>query len=64
MATKSNNPYYGIYYISHGKWTGPYMGKTYTLRGLTRQPLKDGLQWLKNKHLKSRIHIRPMQKAK
>lgn len=58
MATKSNNPYYGIYYKTNGRWTGPYAGKKYTMRGLTRYPLSEDLKWLKNNCLKSRIQLR------
>ena len=58
MATKSSNPYYSIYYRSHGRWIGPYGGKKYTKRGLTRQPLAGDVAWLKNYGLKARVQIR------
>lgn len=54
------NKRFGIYYKSHGKWIGPFSGKTYTMTSLNREPLKSAIPWLKNYGLKSKISIRPV----
>lgn len=51
---------FGVYYRSHGNWTGPYAGKTFTRYSLSRRPISADLSWIKNRVLKSRIKIMPV----
>ena len=58
---KSNKPRFGLFYMSNGRWTGPYGGMTFTKHTLNRQPISGDVQWLKNRVLKSRIQIRKVE---
>lgn len=56
IMTKSKK--YGIYYRSHNKWTGPYVGLTFTKYMENRTPTKEDIKYIKNNILKTRIQIR------
>ena len=58
---KSNKQRFGVFYVSHGKWTGPYAGMSFTKHMLSRQPIKGDVSWIKNYVLKSRIQLRPVK---
>ena len=58
--SKSNKQRFGLFYKSHGNWTGPYGGMTFTKYAVTRNPVKSDLELLK-KVLKSRVQVRPVQ---
>ena len=57
---KSKKQRYGIFYKSHGKWTGPYGGVTFTKHTLARKDSQYDLNWIKNYVLKTRIKLRPV----
>lgn len=61
---KSSKPRYGIFYKSHGKWTGPYDGVTFTFYTLKRQPVRGDIEWLRKNVLKSPIQFRQVKTAK
>ena len=61
---KSNKPRYGIFYKSHGKWTGPYDGVSFTKYTLNWRPIKYDVEWLRREVLKSLIQIRPVTVTK
>ena len=48
---------YGVYYVSHGKWIGPYLGKTFSQSAINRNPFKSDIKVLKNRILKSRVKL-------
>ena len=58
---KSNKVRYGIFYKSHGKWTGPYAGMTFTKYTWSRKPATTDLNILKNRILKSRVKLAPVK---
>ena len=58
--SKEKKQRYGIFYKSHGEWTGPYAGLSFTKKSLKRNPVKSDVNWIKN-ILKSRIELRPVQ---
>ena len=58
--TKNKNRY-GLFYVSNGKWVGPYCGVTFTKRNLNRNPIKEDIKYFKNRVLKSRVAICPVQ---
>ena len=58
---KSQQPRFGLFYRSHGKWTGPYAGKTFTAYSINRNPMKADMAELKNRVLKSRVQILPVK---
>lgn len=51
---------YGVFYKSHGKWTGPYAGATFTEYAVNRNPVKGEIALLRS-ILKSRIEVRPVK---
>lgn len=55
--SKKNKKQYGIYYVSNGRWVGPYLGWMFTKYMSERDPLKTEIQNLKNYTLKSRVAI-------
>jgi hypothetical protein len=57
----SNKPRFGLFYISNGRWTGPYANVKFTKYTWTRNPVKTELATLKNRILKSRVKLRPVQ---
>jgi len=61
MSNKSSKQRFGIFYRSHGKWTGPYAGLTFTQYSLSRKPVSSDIKWLKNRTLKQRIQLRPVK---
>lgn len=61
---KSNKPRYGIFYKSHGKWTGPYEGVSFTSYTLSRRPIRDDIEWLRREVLKSPIQLRQVKSSK
>lgn len=62
--TKSNKPRYGIFYKSHGKWTGPYEGMSFTKYTLSRNPIRSDIEWLRREVLKSPIQFRQVKATK
>jgi hypothetical protein len=61
MATKNKNQKrLGIFYVSNGRWTGPYAGITFTKYTATRNPIKTDISELKNYVLKSRVKLLPV----
>lgn len=58
MKTK-NQTRYGVFYVSNGRWVGPYKGVTFTNYTMTRNPFKQDFSILKNRVLKSEAVIRP-----
>ena len=48
---------YGVYYVSHGKWIGPYLGKTFSKSAIDTLPFKNDFKVLKNRILKSRVKL-------
>ena len=59
--SKSNKKRLGIFYVSHGKWTGPYAGLSFTEYSLNRNPVQKEVGWIKNYVLKSRIRLLPVK---
>ncbi len=55
-----NNKRVGLFYKSHGKWTGPYAGATFTEYSVKRNPVKEELGIIKS-ILKSRVELRPVK---
>jgi len=60
MAKSNNTKRFGIFYKSHGKWTGPYAGATFTEYSINRNPIKSDIKDLKS-ILKSKVQIRPVK---
>ena len=55
---------YGIFYRSNGRWTStPYAGVTFTKYTISRRPINEDIRDLKNRVLKSRVKILPVQLA-
>ena len=61
IMTKKNQKRYGIYYISHGKLTGPYLGHSFTKYSIGQKRVKDYISGLKNYILKSRVEMLPVK---
>ena len=55
--SNKNKVRFGLFYVSHGNWVGPYGGKTFTEYSLNRRPISSDLKWIKNYVLKSRCKI-------
>jgi len=60
MATKTNQKRLGLFYRSNGRWTGPYLGVTFTPYTWSRNPVKKELSSVKNYVLKSRVKLLPV----
>lgn len=60
MGKSKNKQRFGVFYKSHGKWTGPYAGATFTEYTVTRNPVKTEIQLLKS-ILKSQVEVRPVK---
>jgi hypothetical protein len=63
MKKSRNQKRFGLFYVSNGRWTGPYAGLSFTQHSLNRNPIRGEIRELKNYILKSRIQIRPVAKA-
>jgi len=58
----TNKTRYGIFYRSNGRWTStPYAGATFTKYTLSRNPVKADISWLRNRVLKSRTKVLPVE---
>ncbi len=55
---KNKQTRYGLFYVSNGKWVGPYNGTTFTKYSMNRDPVKRDINTLKNYVLKSRVDLR------
>jgi len=60
MATKRTKSRLGLFYRSNGRWTGPYLGVTFTPYTWGRNPLKGELRDVRNYVLKSRVRLLPV----
>lgn len=58
---KTNQKRYGIFYRSHGKWSGPYQGLTFTEYSIGRNPIKGYISMVKNYRLKTRVKIKSVE---
>jgi hypothetical protein len=63
MTKSKNKQRFGVFYISNGRWTGPYAGLSFTQHSLDRNPIRSDISWLKNYVLKSRIELRKLKTA-
>jgi hypothetical protein len=53
-----NKQRFGLFYMSNGRWTGPYAGLSFTQHSLERNPIRSDIGYIKNYVLKSRIEMR------
>ena len=60
MSNSKNKQRFGVFYKSHGKWTGPYAGATFTKYTVSRNPIKSEVELLRS-ILKSKIQVRPVK---
>lgn len=51
---------YGMFYMSHGRWIGPYKGLTFTKWSTTRNPVKSRIANLRNNVIKQRVKVLPV----
>jgi hypothetical protein len=63
MAKAKNKNRFGVFYKSHGKWTGPYAGATFSAYTVGLRPFKEDVAYLRS-FLKSRIEVRPVKTSK
>ena len=61
MAKQNKAQKFGIFYKSHGRWIGPYLGVTFSEYSSKRNPLKDDINYWKNYTLKSKVKLMPVQ---
>lgn len=60
---KSNKNRYGIFYKSHGKWTGPYAGATFTAYTVNCKSFTNDITFLR-RLLKSPVEVRSVKVSK
>jgi hypothetical protein len=60
MTKNKNQKRLGLFYVSNGKWVGPYMGTTFTKFSAERNPMKSNIRNLANYVLKSRVKVLPV----